>query len=77
MFSAENPGGSWSVGNSWQGSFPTENSLEDGFAGLAPATAFAPNALGVRMPHDCMCRRVAQLNQTCLPSDQTRTTLLY
>ena len=52
-FSAENPGGNWSVGNSWQGSFPTENSLEDGYAGLAPATAFVPNAIGVRLPHDC------------------------
>lgn len=55
MFSPENPGGGWSVGNSWQGSFPTENSLEDGYAGLAPATAFAPNALGVRLPQDCLC----------------------
>eukprot|EP00752_Nemacystus_decipiens_P009405 g8408.t1 len=50
-YSADNPGDSWSVGNSWQGSFPTENSLEDGYAGLAPATAFAPNALGV---HDLL-----------------------
>eukprot|EP00903_Cladosiphon_okamuranus_P011052 g10435.t1 len=49
--SAENPGGGWSVGNSWQGSFPTENSREDGFAGLAPVTAFAPNTLGV---HDLL-----------------------
>ena len=57
MFSAENPGDGWSVGNSWQGSFPTENSLEDGYAGLAPATAFAPNALGVRLPHACLRKR--------------------
>lgn len=57
MFSADKPGGGWSVGNSWQGSFPTENSLEDGYAGLAPATAFAPNALGVRLPHDSLSTR--------------------
>lgn len=61
-FSEENPRGGWSVGNSWQGSFPTENSLEDGYAGLAPATAFAPNSLGVSLPHNCVCRR-----SRCLP----------
>ncbi|CAM9316942.1 unnamed protein product [Ectocarpus sp. 12 AP-2014] len=37
----------WLVGNSWQGHFPNTNSVEDGYAGLAPATAFAPNALEV------------------------------
>lgn len=39
----------WLVGNSWQGHFPNTNSVEDGYAGLAPATAFAPNALEVRL----------------------------
>lgn len=76
MFSAENPGGGWSVGNSWQGSFPTENSLEDGFAGLAPATAFAPNALGVRLRSRCLLFGVLgvsipyQISGACLPSDR-------
>lgn len=40
---------SWAMGNSWQGDFPAKNSVEDGYAGLAPATAFAPNTLGVRL----------------------------
>lgn len=40
---------SWAVGNSWQGDFPGKNSVEDGYTGLAPATAFAPNTLGVRL----------------------------
>lgn len=40
---------SWAVGNSWQGEFPAKNSGEDGYAGLAPVTAFAPNSLGVRL----------------------------
>lgn len=50
---AVNPGDTWAqgwnVGNSWHGDFPKKNSLDDGFAGLAPATAFPPNALGVRL----------------------------
>lgn len=37
----------WGVGNSWQGNFPKKNTREDGYAGLAPATAFPANALGV------------------------------
>lgn len=49
---AENPVNSWAkgweAGNTWQGDFPKKNSLEDGYAGLAPATAFPPNELGVR-----------------------------
>lgn len=52
LFVAENPGDTWAkgwnVGNAWQGLFPKKNSAEDGYAGLAPATAFPPNALGVR-----------------------------
>lgn len=50
MSSPEKPSDSWTVGNSWQGSFPAENSAEDGYAGLAPATAYPPNALGVSEP---------------------------
>ncbi|CAM9166527.1 unnamed protein product, partial [Ascophyllum nodosum] len=37
----------WGVGNAWQGEFPTKNFLEDGYAGLSPATKFPPNAVGV------------------------------
>lgn len=37
----------WHVGNSWQGDFPSKNTREDGYAGLAPATTFPANALGV------------------------------
>ncbi|CAM9707208.1 unnamed protein product, partial [Discosporangium mesarthrocarpum] len=33
--------------NTWQGQFPSQNTLEDGYAGLAPVTAFPPNTLGV------------------------------
>jgi sulfatase modifying factor 1 len=33
--------------NIWQGTFPTHNTLEDGYAGTAPVTAFAPNGFGL------------------------------
>jgi sulfatase modifying factor 1 len=33
--------------NVWQGTFPSDNSREDGFYGLAPADAFAPNGFGL------------------------------
>lgn len=33
--------------NTWQGLFPTVNSAEDGFTGLAPVGCYAPNALGL------------------------------
>jgi formylglycine-generating enzyme len=33
--------------NIWQGTFPTHNSLEDGYLGTAPVDAFAPNAFGI------------------------------
>ncbi|MET0910578.1 MAG: SUMF1/EgtB/PvdO family nonheme iron enzyme, partial [Ilumatobacteraceae bacterium] len=33
--------------NVFQGSFPDANSLADGFAGTAPADAFAPNGFGL------------------------------
>lgn len=35
------------VANIWQGNFPTTNTLEDGYAGTAPVTAFPPNAFGL------------------------------
>ncbi|CAN0252263.1 unnamed protein product [Scytosiphon promiscuus] len=58
----------WSVGNSWQGTFPNINSMEDGYAGLAPATAFAPNTLGV---HDML----GNAWEWVLGGDPTRRTL--
>jgi formylglycine-generating enzyme required for sulfatase activity len=33
--------------NIWQGRFPVKNSLEDGYAGTAPVSAFPPNAFGL------------------------------
>jgi formylglycine-generating enzyme required for sulfatase activity len=33
--------------NVWQGSFPDENSVEDGFLGTCPVDAFEPNAYGL------------------------------
>jgi sulfatase modifying factor 1 len=33
--------------NVWQGDFPRENDAEDGFASIAPADAFEPNAYGL------------------------------
>jgi formylglycine-generating enzyme required for sulfatase activity len=33
--------------NIWQGDFPDHNTQEDGFAGTAPADAFAPNGYGL------------------------------
>jgi len=40
------PGGKWAA-NIFQGSFPEGNSVEDGFAWLAPVKSFAPNANGL------------------------------
>jgi formylglycine-generating enzyme required for sulfatase activity len=40
------PGGIWR-GNVWQGRFPVENKLADGFAGTAPVGSFEPNAYGL------------------------------
>ncbi len=34
--------------NIWQGSFPRDNTGEDGFLGTAPVTSFAPNGYGLR-----------------------------
>ena len=33
--------------NVWQGTFPTDNSLDDGFLGTAPVDTFAPNGYGL------------------------------
>ncbi|MBM3934561.1 MAG: formylglycine-generating enzyme family protein [SAR202 cluster bacterium] len=33
--------------NVWQGKFPYRNTMEDGFAGTAPARSFEPNAYGL------------------------------
>ena len=38
--------GKW-MANIWQGNFPTENTAEDGFAGLAPVGSFPPNGYGL------------------------------
>jgi formylglycine-generating enzyme required for sulfatase activity len=33
--------------NIWQGTFPTQNTLEDGYVGTAPAKSFKPNGYGL------------------------------
>ncbi len=38
--------GAWQC-NAWQGVFPTQNTAEDGYFGLAPADSFAPNGYGL------------------------------
>jgi sulfatase modifying factor 1 len=40
------PGGRWMV-NNWQGRFPSENTLIDGFGGTAPVGSFPPNGYGL------------------------------
>jgi formylglycine-generating enzyme required for sulfatase activity len=40
------PGGRWMC-NIWQGTFPSENTLEDGFLGTAPAGSYPPNGFGM------------------------------
>jgi sulfatase modifying factor 1 len=40
------PSGQWRANNS-QGHFPDRNSAEDGFSGMSPVRAFAPNGFGL------------------------------
>ena len=40
------PQGEWHC-NIWQGTFPTHNTAEDGFATTAPAVSFRPNGFGL------------------------------
>src|SRR6185295_8489834 len=40
------PGGEHRM-NVWQGAFPQQNTLDDGFLGTAPVDAFAPNGFGL------------------------------
>ena len=42
----QKPQGKW-LANIWQGRFPLENALEDGFRGSAPVGTFAPNGYGL------------------------------
>ncbi len=42
----EQPGGQ-RLANSWQGRFPYENTVEDGFAGTAPVGSFPANGFGL------------------------------
>ena len=35
------------MANTWQGKFPTLDSGEDGYPGMAPVTAFPPNSYGL------------------------------
>jgi formylglycine-generating enzyme required for sulfatase activity len=35
------------MANTWQGEFPYENTLRDGFEGTSPVGAFPPNAFGL------------------------------
>lgn len=40
------PGGRWRC-NTWQGTFPTNNTAKDGYLGTAPVDAFEPNGYGL------------------------------
>jgi len=40
------PGGKW-MANIYQGNFPTNNTGEDGFTGIAPVKSFPPNGYGL------------------------------
>lgn len=40
------PNGKW-MANTWQGQFPTQNTAEDGFAGIAPVRQYPPNEYGL------------------------------
>lgn len=40
------PEGKW-MANIFQGTFPTKNTADDGFIGLAPVKSFSPNAFGL------------------------------
>ena len=40
------PGGRW-MANTWQGAFPVENTLEDGYLGTAPVGRYPPNGYGL------------------------------
>lgn len=40
------PSGSW-MANIWQGRFPYENSVEDGYRAVAPVASFPPNGYGL------------------------------
>ncbi|WP_422742476.1 formylglycine-generating enzyme family protein [Micromonospora sp. WMMD754] len=40
------PGGQWRT-NIWQGRFPTDNDLDDGYLTTAPVRSFTPNAFGL------------------------------
>ena len=40
------PGGKWMT-NAWQGKFPSENTLEDGFRTTAPVRSYPPNGHGL------------------------------
>lgn len=40
------PGGRWNL-NVWQGRFPSENSLEDGYLTTAPVRSYRPNGYGL------------------------------
>jgi formylglycine-generating enzyme required for sulfatase activity len=42
----QKPGGKWIV-NNWQGQFPAENSVADGFRTAAPVATFPPNGFGL------------------------------
>ncbi|NDE16022.1 formylglycine-generating enzyme family protein [bacterium] len=40
------PNGRW-MANTWQGSFPRQNSKQDGYAGTSPVGSFPPNGFGL------------------------------
>ena len=40
------PGGQW-MANTWQGEFPIQNTLDDGYEGTAPVGSFPANGYGL------------------------------
>ena len=58
------PGGAHAC-NIWQGTFPSHNTLDDGFLGTAPADAFAANASAGAVPRNPSSSALCEGNVPC------------